>query len=84
MLEAKELEKQSNMLQGIAKRNESDLTIDDMDPAQIHLMQNTGAHEKIEFWEELRPSKNDGIMINIGGDKQQQKELQMSVEDQIF
>lgn len=38
--------------------------------------------DRVEFWEELRPPKDQGVTIHIGADNKA-KEIQMTVEEQV-
>jgi hypothetical protein len=42
--------------------------------------------EKIEFWEDIKGNKNEGILVNFGNDKNAKlmKEANQTVEDQVF
>ena len=92
MLEDMELEKQSRMLRAHRQEEFDDFSLEEeFKPEQIQLSKKAPEkkQEKVEFWDELKPNKQEGIVIKFGKDKDQGnnkgKEIQQaSVEDQII
>lgn len=73
--------------QGVHK-SDSEFSLEEQDMKQVQILQN--AHqpkpppesEKVDFWDDLRPIKQEGgVVLRMG--KEQIKDIQASVEDQV-